>query len=211
LSEFLPINAKHESRNAAGNLQAEMSHCLRAAGAEVDGELALSIYDVRRQYERKAGESVTLEKAVQETTKYLTKSESWDKIPDSQLVKVAEVERWPRMFELLGKARLVQTDEQQAASIEESESATVSGATLVHTPCLSNGDESEDRAPTWRQMLAVMDLPQWKRAMDSFIRRAQRFRRTQLALKFPYATFETLSGEEWSIETIDATPTFRPS
>lgn len=211
LSEFLPINAKHESRSASGNLQAEMRHCLRAAGAEVDGELALSIYDVRRQYERKTGESVTLEKAVQETTKYLTKSESWDKIPDSQLVKVAEVERWPRMFELLGKARLVQTDEHQAPSIEESESATESGATLVHTPTLSNGEMDEKNAPTWRQMLAVLNFADWKRAMDRNIRRTQRFRRTQLALKFPYATFSTLAGECWSIETIDAAPTFNPS
>ncbi len=214
LSEFLPINAKRESRETSGNLQAEMRHCLRAAGAQVDGELVLSVYDVKRQYERKTGEMVTLEKAVQETTKYLTKSESWDKIADGELVKIAEVERWPRMFELLGKARPVQTNKQQAASIEVSESATASGATLVHTPTLSNGEMDKHHAPTWRESLAAVtdfaSWQEWEREQDRIIRRAQQFRRTQLALKFPCATFSTLSGEEWSIETIEAAPTFNP-
>jgi hypothetical protein len=51
---------------------------------------------------------------------------------------------------------------------------------------------------------------EWEREQDRIIRRAQQFRRTQLALKFPQATFSTLSGEEWSIETIEAAPTFSP-
>ncbi len=213
LSEFLPINAEREreSRNASGNLQAEMAHCLRAAGAHVNGELALAVYDVRRQHERKTGESVTLEKAVLETTKYLTKTESWDEIADGELVKVAEVARWPRMFELLGEAR--PSKRENAARKAEAERKAES-ATLVHTPPLSNGETDEKREPTWRAKLAVVtDLASWKKWQkwqDEIIRRTQQFRRTQLALKFPQATFSTLSGEKWSGETIEATPKYNP-
>jgi hypothetical protein len=228
LSEFLPINAEREreSRNASGNLQAEMQHCLRAAGAHVNGELALAVCDVRRQHERKTGESVTLEKAVLETTKYLTKTESWDEIADGELVKVAEVARWPRMFELLGQARpskrensisdeynfeLSDVDDAEAARKEDADKAEAErkaeSATLVHTPPLTNGETDEKREPTWRAKLAVVtDLASWQaweREMDDIISRAQRFRRTQLALKFPCASFSTLSGEKWSVETIE--------
>jgi len=173
--------------------------------------LVLSVYDVKRQYERKTGESVTLEKAVQETTKYLTKSESWDKIPDSELVKIAEVARWPRMFELLGQAR---PSKRENSVSEVSESATASGATLLDTPTLSNGETDEHHTPTWRESLAAVtdfaSWQEWEREQDRIIRRAQQFRRTQLALKFPQATFSTLSGEEWSIETLEDEPTFNP-
>lgn len=48
---------------------------------------------------------IGLKGAIQEVCKYVTKTESWLKIPDAQLVSVANVNRWPRMFELLGECR----------------------------------------------------------------------------------------------------------
>jgi hypothetical protein len=46
-----------------------------------------------------------LKGAVQEVCKYITKSDSWEKIPEEDLIEVAAVERFPRMFELLGSFR----------------------------------------------------------------------------------------------------------
>ena len=45
---------------------------------------------------------VSLNKAIQEVAKYITKSNSWRKLPMRDLLEVASIERWHRMFELGG-------------------------------------------------------------------------------------------------------------
>ncbi len=57
--------------------------------------------------------SVTPEYAIREVTKYITKCESWLNIPAAQLVEIASIERWPRMFELLGDCRQKRSDEER--------------------------------------------------------------------------------------------------
>jgi hypothetical protein len=51
--------------------------------------------------------------AIREVTKYITKCESWLDIPEAQLVEIASIERWPRMFELLGDCRQERSDEER--------------------------------------------------------------------------------------------------
>jgi hypothetical protein len=51
---------------------------------------------------------VTIDTAVFEVTKYITKAESWLKLPDSELLSFANalgdaLKGWPRMFEILGR------------------------------------------------------------------------------------------------------------
>ncbi len=187
LSGFIPANAERakKSRTPSGNLQDEMKHCLTAAGARVEGSPIVWVADTKRQGERTHGDEITLEKALAENCKYLTKTESWDSIPDSQLVKVAEVKRWARMFEVLGAARGVSDKE------ADKKRGEVEGAerTSVHTPSLFNGEKSA----TWRQELARMPFEEWKLWMKDRIRRAQEFRVKQLKTKFPYALFTPLS------------------
>lgn len=67
---------------------------------------------VREKGQPSVGE-IGLTKAVKELTKYITKAASWSDIPDEHLVKIAEVRRWPRRFELLGKWRKVETEEEK--------------------------------------------------------------------------------------------------
>jgi hypothetical protein len=67
-----------------------------------------AIVDVRLVVNRKVkGKKhvISIEGAIQEATKYITKNCSFDSIPGAQLVEVAEVKRWPRCFELTGEAR----------------------------------------------------------------------------------------------------------
>ena len=63
--------------------------------------------DVRmvREKGRPSGEEIGLPSAVKELTKYITKASSWADVSDEQLVAIAEVQRWPRCFELLGEWR----------------------------------------------------------------------------------------------------------
>lgn len=51
-----------------------------------------------------------LKGAVQEVCKYITKSDSWEKIPEKDLMEIASIERFPRMFELFGCFRLNRTE-----------------------------------------------------------------------------------------------------
>jgi hypothetical protein len=63
--------------------------------------------DVRmvREKGRPSDEEIGLPGAVKELTKYITKAGSWAEVSDAQLVEIAEVQRWPRCFELLGEWR----------------------------------------------------------------------------------------------------------
>ncbi len=46
-----------------------------------------------------------LKGAIQEVCKYVTKSDSWEKIPEKDLLDIAEIKRFPRMFELFRSFR----------------------------------------------------------------------------------------------------------
>jgi hypothetical protein len=114
LSDFIPVNAERERAMrayserrglATGNLNSEWRYCLRAVGVDAPETVNVWVRDARRRDGPESPEYVSLEKALQETTKYLTKSDSWLKVAGVDLVAVAEVVRWPRMFELLGAAR----------------------------------------------------------------------------------------------------------
>jgi hypothetical protein len=47
----------------------------------------------------------SIENGLKEVCKYLTKNESWSLIPDAHLLEIANVERFPRMFELCGRLK----------------------------------------------------------------------------------------------------------
>jgi hypothetical protein len=193
LSEHIPINGEVESRFGrlsarrelfSGNLADELAHCLRASGVELEGSPVCAVFDVRNRNQKATGNrEISLEKALLETCKYLTKSESWDEIPDAALIAIAEIERWSRMFEVLGKSR---------NELAESESETPNDS-LVHKKTLSNGE----KLPTWRKILFTMDFQAWKREMMRRINLIRAFRRSQLSETFHLASFRTLSGENF--------------
>jgi hypothetical protein len=105
-------------------LREEWSECLRASWSEqgieqsINTKDGLAVCDVRLIVNRKqgAGRGITSEGAVNEVAKYVTKCESWLSVPESQLVEVASIERWPRMFELLGECRERRTPAQIEAA-----------------------------------------------------------------------------------------------
>ena len=60
---------------------------------------------------------ISLHDALKELTKYITKASSWSDVTDEQLLRIAEVKRWPRRFELLGGWRRVPTLEEFCAAV----------------------------------------------------------------------------------------------
>ncbi len=179
-----------------------------------------AVVDVRLVVNRKVkGQKglISFEGAIQEATKYVTKSNSWESIPDAQLVEVAEVKRWPRMFELLGDARESrQSAEQKRAAAksvaDRSGAREPEGSASVHThlitPALPQrkrrsppGREGErGRAPTLRELLEVLPFDEWLRVLDFRVLRTQRYRRVMLARCFPFATFTILDGVRFGAE-----------
>jgi hypothetical protein len=104
-------------------LRQEWSACLRAAWLEkgiesgINTKDGLAVCDVRLVTNRKSKSNGTIsfDGAINEVAKYIIKPAGWLKVPAEQLVEVAAVEKWPRMFELLGECR--EKREQRAAAV----------------------------------------------------------------------------------------------
>ena len=100
----------------------EWTRCLTKAAAERGAALAFgtshgrAVVDVRLVVNRKMrGRGVvSADGAVEEVCKYITKSESWLKMPEAQLLEVASIPRWFRAVELLGECRRERTEVERA-------------------------------------------------------------------------------------------------
>ncbi len=189
-------------------LQGEWRYCLNKAGAG-DGSrihykrLVVSVMDTKNHSERIRGDK-TNESAIMETAAYMCKFESWQAISDKDLLRIAEIERWGRMFEVLGAGR---PSYDESKEIDDAPNAD---ASLVPNPNLKSGNndspnKSLDTAKkfTWRTRFKLMPFAAWKLWQESEIEKQQAFRRRQLALMNPLATFMTLDGEIWNFEMVD--------
>lgn len=96
----------------------EWTYCLTKAAEEKGVSLVFgtshgrAVVDVRLVVNRKATGrgTVSVEGAVEEVSKYITKSESWLRLPEAQLLEVASVARWFRAVELIGECRQERTE-----------------------------------------------------------------------------------------------------
>jgi hypothetical protein len=132
------------------DLRAEWFACVQRATLDIYGEgldaEALEarieggvITDVRTVRSKHHEGEVPLEDALQETLKYVTKPDDWDdlvkagEVGHRMLLELEEVERWPRMFELLGAAR----DRKGTAA----DPATAEGGRgFLDTACVNDGE-----------------------------------------------------------------------
>ncbi len=188
-------------------LRSEWTHCLRAAWREhgldivFDTPSGEAIVDVRliRAKHRGSSVAVSIESALEEVTKYVTKTESWDALPDAHLVEIAEVKRWQRLFEMFGDMRA----RVGAEKVAQPERATAS----VHAINLSDGDQlripypeqpikhRSASAPTLRTLMVTLDRPAWLKILAARFSERREHRRTSLRQLYPYARFATLSGD----------------
>ncbi len=150
------------------------------------------------------------EKTISELCKYVTKNESWSKIPIDQLEAVVAVPRLWRMFESFGVCRqtarqldkisveIPENYEHDHQSESTNQGVNSNGDTYMYQNKLNDrrfpSSNLKPRVP-WRVRVSEIPFQQYKMELDEEIRYAQRFRRYQLHRRFQFATFQTLDGE----------------
>jgi len=112
------------------------------------------------------------EGAIQEVCKYVTKSDSWTKMPQSELLDIARIERWPRMFELFGSFK---------------PSPQASG--IVHTTDLSV-ISTAFKLPYWRRQVESLGLERYSLRLIKEVHSAREFRAVEIQAKWPNSKVE---------------------
>jgi hypothetical protein len=154
------------------------------------------------------------ENSVNEVCKYLTKSESWSEIPKAHLLEIANVRRFPRMFELTGRfgkvARRIkaQKEFEKQARVEQ-ENAANTGADYLDKNDVTDGNSTKVtivRRKNWRDLVPEIGLENYLVELESQVTEAMRVRQEILAKKYPLATFKDHTGFVWhdpNLEFID--------
>jgi hypothetical protein len=184
-------------------LRSEWSHCLRSAwrasGREIvfktsHGEAVVDVRLVKPKMRASASRViVSLESALQEVCKYITKSESWDALPDAHLVEIAEVERWPRLFEVFGEMRA--KDEKPRVAVTSLDTQNISdGGQLLFSFESSPAMPSRARPPTLRGLMRTLDRQTWLIILSLRFTDRRAYRRSVLCGLYPYAVFMSLDG-----------------
>jgi hypothetical protein len=142
--------------------------------------------------------------AVMELCKYLTKSESWSKIPPEQLADIATVERFPRMFEVFGACKATAKGLQpirREKTLTGDESASNDAYIYTKNITVRNSVSPLNYLPlkrkkrlSWRIRCRILPRCEWLKSLDEEISRCQEYRMKQLRHKFAFATFQTLDG-----------------
>lgn len=157
-------------------------------------------------------------KSVLEICKYITKSDSWAKIPLEQLADIAAVKRLPRMFELFGQckqtARALTENERTGGSYTRqtpvNQNQTTPESIYLDTKCLTVNfpgvqtiepqtatESPPKKQKTWRELCRVLPRKDWLKHLDKQIETCREYRKQQLRRKYAFSTFQTLSGESF--------------
>jgi hypothetical protein len=147
----------------------------------------------------------SLKEAVQKVCNYLTKSDSWEKIPEKDLIEFASIERFPRMFALLGSFRnqrnkkSVRKNKNGSADIilnkqhiNDGENAQLNGASDKPKRIkLKKGQRRDNR----RKYIEKFGLKAYLKRLEGDRSYAEEYRKEVLRYKYPHASFYTLDGE----------------
>jgi hypothetical protein len=169
-----------------------------------------------------------LKGAIQEVCKYVTKSDSWEKLPGKDLIEIASIRRFWRMFEIFGSFKtqrnanivlespntfvtylLAQLIVQILKSIQ-----TGTPFAILDTKQISDGenfDEGYDlpekvpkrrREMAWRKYILENGLETYFDKLAEQVEKTRYARKCFLSLKYKFATFRTLDGVSFSFERL---------
>jgi hypothetical protein len=162
-----------------------------------------------------------IENALNEVCKYVTKSESWEKIPAAHLLEVASVKRWGRMFELAGRlklsAKLIKEKKEVLKQIQAEQKNGAADLNYLDTKYLTDGENSAEisesspgcgqnlevepkikvKRENWREIIRVKGLEAYKKILKRQVEAMHRARKLLLIEKYPLATFKDLAGFVW--------------
>jgi hypothetical protein len=122
----------------------------------------------------------SIDNAINEVSKYITKSDSWRKVPSEELLSVCRIKRWPRMFDTFGtfKSSLgVASDDEGSSSI-------------VHTKSITDGEAND-----WRQASLTHTTEELTSKIDMQISESFTYRKDMLKHRYPYATFTRMKHQ----------------
>lgn len=143
------------------------------------------------------------EKAISEICKYVTKNDSWLKVPLAELEKLAVIPRFGRMFESFGVCRRTASEiKKNAAKQSAKENSTAQLDTNLDTENLTRRFSAEQnltlpkkRRVPWRKRALETTRYICKLELRGEISQTQDFRKWQLRKTFSAASFFTLDNQ----------------
>lgn len=144
----------------------------------------------------------SLEAAVKEVAKYITKSDSWSEIPHDDLLDIIRIERWPRMFELYGCFRKLREAIPPVAVHEEDylleETDIHKEETILDTTAPSDLESLRESeivsVDSWRKKVRLLGVSKYLDKLDSQILATRWVRIETLKRRFPYAELKRRPG-----------------
>jgi hypothetical protein len=154
------------------------------------------------------------ESVINEVSKYVTKGDSWSKIPDGQLLEIASMARFWRMFESFGVCRRIVRRMNEKPIVEPetviytllefllylSETAYLDTTFLipsVFTQILTNYANAppKKKKRSWFNRLrdGEISLPDYITELEKTVADVVNFRKIQLRRMYPHATFKTIN------------------
>jgi hypothetical protein len=178
---------------------------------EIDTVDGLAVVNVQQV------DSSNREGVISEVAKYVTKNDSWSKIPIEQLETIVAIPRFWRMFESFGAcretarkqrekavtARVNAFNDSQSKTDNESEKLTID-SNLDTKELINRQNEQATQTQekikrvAWRIRAIGQPFFEFKADLEDEIRGVQEFRCRQLQEKYAHASFQTLSGETFT-------------
>jgi hypothetical protein len=156
----------------------------------------------------------SLDKALKEVCKYMTKNESWSQIPAVHLLELANVKRFPRMFDMGGRFRdTAKRFNKRAALIKARRKAKADEAKCdqyyVQTNGISDGEQKQIIQPTrkrkknWRDRVGFLGSEVYLLLLDKEISKTVEVRKAFLAKKYPLSSFSDQTDFVWHTADIE--------
>jgi len=189
-----------------GELANEWTDCVEKACQEVGVEFSVPnfkanrlIVDIRsvKKYAKKR--SVTMQDSLLEVCKYTTKGSDFEKVPVEQLVEIEAALRGRQMVKAYG---IFNNHRGKPKGIGTSLGRDTSLDTLHTTDGKPKFRRNERLVKSLvklgQELIEGGRRNEWLSILRLTMQSRREFRRRSLAMKFPYASFETLSGRKWS-------------
>jgi hypothetical protein len=157
----------------------------------------------------------SVDAALKEICKYITKAESWSEVPPEHLLEIAAVKRWPKMFSLGGKfGATSERLKQEAAAIITTAASAERSESYLDTTSVSDGFTKEElseiaeaeakaallkraKKPNWRTLVREIGRERYLIVLAAQVSKQRAYRKRQLIEKYPLATFTDLNGVCW--------------
>jgi hypothetical protein len=191
----------------------EWTSCLKASaaahGIEMDFATAhgRAVVDVRLVTSKRRGKgTVSVSDAVSEVAKYITKGSTFAELPPAQLVEVERTLRGRRMVETFGEANNRKGKSEAIADVTgESSNADETRAYLdtqdtvdgAHTLTEGGRKRSESLRVVGARMIRAGQRVLWVEMLRFVYANRRDWRKRQLAMRYPVATFRGLDGSVW--------------